>query len=656
MNKLGYYIENTTVPFLRDALRQVKPPVLLIHAQDRGLLHEIRRELAPDAFIIGRLYKENSVQDAWLDSSDPAARGREFAEEIIRYDFGLAKEKASNGRLLIDAWMSLNECLPGPASFPNYQVNDIFRRRAAAYDALQVAFYERLRSEGLVAVAFNFAAGNFTRPQDYLDWFPETLRRYTYLGFHEYGWPALKPGPGIATGALIYRSCMEAIRARYGTHVRAVITEAGLTRAYGSTKPDEGWLNTAETVTEDQYWTSLRWYNDELLRDDYNLGACLFQVGHAGRWLSFRHLGQDNSNQPILIIAKIEQLATGNPQPQPPPPPPPPPPQHGDRDTLLARLSLLINAAEQSRSMVSGLSTQAVALQNQLASLSAGLSGKPAATPTAQSLLDRLAVCEARLGSLSGAPFDELRTRIRQMQDQLRTLQPAVNQADVTRNNLGTLQRDVAADVADAQGQAPLAGNLTTLVADARSVQVKVGDLPGTGQVPQPAMTDVRATLPRHPDPTLRYPLRTVDRLLQVIVHHTATSTTATPQVIAQGQIDRRNLPGITYHFTVDGRGTIAWTQPLETVTAQTNSAAANASGIAIGLIGNFTDVPPADTQLNAAAALIAWLLSTYRIGTDKVVGRSELENTSSPGRQWLQEARYKNTLLAKVETILRGS
>lgn len=653
MNKLGYYIENTTVPFLRDALRQVKPPVMLIHAQDRGLLREIRSQLSPDTFVIGRLFKETSVQDAWLDSSDPAARGREFAEEIIRYDFGLAKEKAANGRLLIDAWMSLNEPLRGPASFPNYQVDDQFRRRAAAYDAFQAAFYDRLASEGLVAVAFNFAAGNFTRPQDYLDWFPQTLQRYTYLGFHEYGWPALKPGAGTATSALMYRTCMEAMRAQYGTRLRAIITEAGLTRAYGSTKPDEGWLNVTETVSEDQYWASLNWYNDELLRDDYALGACLFQVGHAGRWLSFRHLGQDNATQPILIVSKIEQLVTGSPTLPPPPPPPPPPPQHGDRDTLLARISLLINSLEQARALVNGLATQATTLQNQLAPMSAALAGKPAATPTAQSLLDQLAVLEARLGSRTGPPFDDLRTRIRQLQDQLRTLQPAINQADTTRSSLATMQRDVTASTAEAQGQAPLAGSLGTLVADTRTLQVKVGDLPGAGTVSQPPMADIRASLPRHPDPTRRYPLRTVESLLQVIVHHTVTSATTTPQAIAQGQIDRRDLPGITYHFTVDGPGTISWTQPLETVTAQTSSTAANVSGIGVALIGSFNDAPPGEAQLNAAARLIAWLLSTYRIGTDKVVGRSELENTSSPGRQWLQEARYKNTLMAKVTDIL---
>jgi N-acetyl-anhydromuramyl-L-alanine amidase AmpD len=190
-------------------------------------------------------------------------------------------------------------------------------------------------------------------------------------------------------------------------------------------------------------------------------------------------------------------------------------------------------------------------------------------------------------------------------------------------------------------------------VADTRTLQVKVGNLPGTGTVSQPPMADIRTSLPRHPDPTRRYPLRTVESLLQVIVHHTVTSTTATPQAIAQGQIDRRDLPGITYHFTVDGPGTISWTQPLETVTAQTSSTAANLGGIGVALIGSFNDAPPGEAQLNAAAQLIAWLLSTYRIGTDKVVGRSELENTSSPGRQWLQESRYKNTLMAKVAEIV---
>lgn len=231
MNKLGFYIENTTVNFLRSALRQVKPPTILIHAQDRGLLREMRRELSPNSFVIGRLFKDNAQQDAWLDSGDPERYGREFAEEIIRYDFGLAKERGAGDRLLIDAWMSLNEAMRGPASFPGYAVDDQFKRRAEAYDRFQDAFRQRLEAEGLQAVAFNFAAGNFTKPEHYLDWFPRTLSGYTYLGFHEYGWPSLKPGTGVATAALFYRTCMTSIRQQYGARHKVIITELGLTMA-----------------------------------------------------------------------------------------------------------------------------------------------------------------------------------------------------------------------------------------------------------------------------------------------------------------------------------------------------------------------------------------------------------------------------------------
>ncbi|QLQ07537.1 MAG: hypothetical protein HZY76_16960 [Anaerolineae bacterium] len=128
MNKLGFYIEVSTVEFLRDALAEVKPPVILFHRGDRGLLQEIRRGLSPNSFIIGRWPLDISAQDAMLDSSDPAAAGRQLADQILGYDFGYATERV-DGRLLIDAWMSLNEPLRGPASFPNEQVDALFRRR-----------------------------------------------------------------------------------------------------------------------------------------------------------------------------------------------------------------------------------------------------------------------------------------------------------------------------------------------------------------------------------------------------------------------------------------------------------------------------------------------------------------------------------------------
>jgi len=62
---------------------------------------------------------------------------------------GLARERGTNGRLLVDAWMSLNECLPGPASEAHRQANAAgraaMRRRADAYDRFQAGFRQRLR-------------------------------------------------------------------------------------------------------------------------------------------------------------------------------------------------------------------------------------------------------------------------------------------------------------------------------------------------------------------------------------------------------------------------------------------------------------------------------------------------------------------------------
>ena len=55
------------VQFLRDAFTKVKPPVLLVHAQDRGLLREIRNTLSPDTFVIGRIFVDLPQQERVAD-------------------------------------------------------------------------------------------------------------------------------------------------------------------------------------------------------------------------------------------------------------------------------------------------------------------------------------------------------------------------------------------------------------------------------------------------------------------------------------------------------------------------------------------------------------------------------------------------------------
>jgi hypothetical protein len=329
-NRLGFYLHATdNGAGLWDAIGRVQPPVMLLHedAANDMLLREIRDFRAPDAFIIGRFYVTNDAQRAMLESSDPEGEGRRFAERILTYDFGKFTRRSNSGRLFIDAWMSLNESLPGPAS-SSYRDDPVrYHRLYDAYDRFQVAFRARLVQAGVEAVAFNFAAGNFSEPAHYLDFFPRTLAAYTYLGFHEYGWPSLIPGAGTHTGAGLYRGVLEAARRSDGERHRIIITEAGLTRAYGHPhNPDEGWLNRDETLDENRYWESLAWYNTLLDQDDV-LGACLYQVGHRGDWATFRHLGADNDGRTLHLIDRIVALRAAlasPPAPQPPAPAPQP--------------------------------------------------------------------------------------------------------------------------------------------------------------------------------------------------------------------------------------------------------------------------------------------------------------------------------------------
>jgi len=311
-NKLGFYLHLSTDQFgLWDTVHRVQPPVILIHADTANdmLLNEIRAFRAPNAFVIGRWYITNDEQRALLESADPAGAGRDFADRILTHDFGKFTKRTADGRLLVDAWMSLNECLPGPASASYRAEPERYHRLYRAYDQFQVAFHHRMKEAGIEAIAFNFAAGNFTDPEHYLDHFPETLAHYTHLGFHEYGWPSLMPGPGVATGAMLYRRVLTGIRARLGDHHRVVMTEAGLTRAYGHPHPDEGWLNSDQCLDETTYWASLAWYNHQMGQDSYVTGACLYEVGHDGNWATFRHLGPDNQGQPLQLMARLVALS-----------------------------------------------------------------------------------------------------------------------------------------------------------------------------------------------------------------------------------------------------------------------------------------------------------------------------------------------------------
>lgn len=653
MNRLGFYVENTTVQYLRDALHAVQPPTMLMHIGDRGLLQEIRGGLSPNTFMVGRMFVDQAQQTAWLSGSDPAAKGRAFAEQIITYDFGLAKERGANGRLLIDAWMSLNEAVRGPASFPDGKPDAETRQRLAALDKFQEAFYQRLKAEGLEAVAFNFGAGNFTQASHYLDYFPLTLAAYKYLGFHEYGWPTLEPGAGASTAALLYRQCMSDISKKYNNRHQAIITEAGLARMYkypNDPAGDVGWLYPGEPIPEAQYWTSLKWYNTELLRDSYVLGCCLFSYGPTGRWETFRHLGVNTQAQPILITDKIATLNA--PKPEPPTPP--------DQADFRKRI-------DQVQSDLDLIIAQCDATLKQLAALDAALKGLADTiavapnTDEVQSLIRRVQAVQTNLQLLAqtgaaGLDIPALQAQAARLLAQAQALLAPSQQAGQLQQGIAQAQATLQTLITQTQAVTDLKVRAQALRVEADRLEALLGAPPpaGTpGTPPQPALQDKRTTLPVHP--TATYPTRAITDIQRIVVHHTVTRDDVTPERLAQAQVDQ-GKPGITYHFLVNGDGAITWTQPLTAAVTQTLVEAVNADGVAVALAGNFQNAVPAQPQMDSAAALIAWLLGSLGLDPAAVYGRSELDKrVASPGLQWQQGARYKDTLMNQVKAILAG-
>jgi hypothetical protein len=325
-HKYGFHVNRTGNDVL-DAIERIRPRVIKALDHDVGFWTRVR-SMIPDVFLIGRIAVPVSVQERF--KQDPGGTGRSFAQSILSLE---ANRTRVQGRLLFDAWESFNETVPGHAS------PDTKRQ----YDAFQVAFADPIRQAGFEPIAMNFGTGNMLG-DDFLAHFSGTLETYTYLGFHEYDWPDMwrlheenirEKNEGGMWLALRYRRIMNEVRKVYGNRHKVIITECGMTQGvlggqdvgpwYPPTVPPQvlDYLDSKKIspkVTEERYWKSLMWYNDELMKDDYAFAALLFVVGAIHPWESFEHLGG--------IIDRLEAFQV-SPSPQPTP---------GDehRDLLLA--------------------------------------------------------------------------------------------------------------------------------------------------------------------------------------------------------------------------------------------------------------------------------------------------------------------------------
>jgi N-acetylmuramoyl-L-alanine amidase len=162
----------------------------------------------------------------------------------------------------------------------------------------------------------------------------------------------------------------------------------------------------------------------------------------------------------------------------------------------------------------------------------------------------------------------------------------------------------------------------------------------------QGQIQDLTQQLAQHP--SRRYAQRPISAIRRIIVHHTATPAHISVQQIAQFQVSRKALPGISYHFCVTANGAAYQTQPVSLTAVHAGQNSRDSVGVC--LIGDFTNAPPPQPQLDAAAHVLAELTKQLNLTPDQIFGYSEIVNTQSPGATW---PRWKGTLLAKTRSLM---
>lgn len=242
------------------------------------------RELVPDGLLIYRKWKPEQPLG---NSEDEAFQlGVDFGQEIA------AEEIVQLG--LVDLVEGYNEILGETAPASEHK----------KFAQFQIGFWLGLGSAPVDAIAFNFGTGNMNA-ELIVNYYFEVLDRYQWLGFHEYDWPLMNrlhvqgliDGNGGMWLALRYRRIMQPIIEALGDNWSVVISECGMTQGVlggqdvGFLHPDNtiqgDWGNHPTPISNDDYWATLNWYSDELMKDDYVAGACMFVTGAQTPWEAF---------------------------------------------------------------------------------------------------------------------------------------------------------------------------------------------------------------------------------------------------------------------------------------------------------------------------------------------------------------------------------
>jgi hypothetical protein len=294
-SKLSVHTLNTNDPYVMEFIRRVKPRVVK-SVGDVGWLREVK-DVSPQTVTVGRLLAE---QSEWILAVDPATAGAAYVDLN-------AGVYASHP--FVDYWEGWNEFVPGDAER---------MRWFAQFEAARAC---QMQARGWRAAVGGFSTGvpEYALMADFLPALEAAHRCGGLFHLHEYDSPTFECGvavnvPGLIPGApaisvpagpltLRYRFWYELLLKPRGLgDLPLLISELGIDGVAPSPACDDpgglGWKAYTDWWTSrglgpdgpQAYVNVLSWYDAEMRRDPYVLGAAIFTANaldSGGEWHSF---------------------------------------------------------------------------------------------------------------------------------------------------------------------------------------------------------------------------------------------------------------------------------------------------------------------------------------------------------------------------------
>jgi hypothetical protein len=283
-SKLGIFVQRFRHPQIMDRIIADGRPRVVKLFEDLGAAAEIKRR-SPNTIVVGHIHQDYDFQNAITSgATDMAAYAADF---VARH---LSQYQINTG---VDYWEGHNEPV-----FEN-------EAKMALYGQFEAERVRQMTAHGFKAAIGNFAAGN--PPFEQWDEFFPALQAVRDFGgalaLHEYSAPTLDYGydPASDDGALtlryrrVYRQVIPA-----ELHVPILVTEAGIDGLASADRIGAGWQDfiwywNKIPLDPDAFWAymdQLQWYDEQLQKDDWVIGATLFVAGGQAHFESYELVGE----------------------------------------------------------------------------------------------------------------------------------------------------------------------------------------------------------------------------------------------------------------------------------------------------------------------------------------------------------------------------